>query len=387
MKKNIQINTDKLLISNDVKTLNINNLDDNIFYYNYNISHLLKLEKNNIDKESIEYIGAYSSFVGEIYENIIYELLIRYAKINQEITRFILKGPHQDNQKNIKNGFLIDRKSQIVYKSGYKDISEFDGLFMTKNAIYFVESTIVKDTIGLRKRLKKKKSLLEILFPTTVVRALVIISDEATGVSAFPSYCTLWITNVLDVTSIFYKLKTLNKKDRKPFVQIKHKKMIEVYELERSNFKYFATMNWILRNIKQHKNIPLNINFLKSVALKKYYDIYSKIFVGYTSLKNFIKLYGDIKDNALQEIIKSTIDQERFYVAIEKTHREKYNILFFAKITNGKLKKIEIINDKISISNKNTKGFTYSEVKYLKFILNANHSLSNSDILKIKQQI
>ena len=32
----------------------------------------------------------------------------------------------------IKSGLLIDRTSQIVFKSAYKDISEFDAMFLLK---------------------------------------------------------------------------------------------------------------------------------------------------------------------------------------------------------------------------------------------------------------
>ena len=40
-----------------------------------------------------------------------------------EITRFVLKGPYQDKENfYIKSGLLIDSSSQIVYKIQIKDI-------------------------------------------------------------------------------------------------------------------------------------------------------------------------------------------------------------------------------------------------------------------------
>ena len=379
----MKIQNNELVISEDLKNLNLNLLDDNIFYYDYNIRHLLKIQKNNIDRQLPEYIGTFSSFVGEVYENVIYELMIRYALTNDNITKFIVKGPHQDNQQNIKNGFLIDRKSQIVYKSGYKDISEFDGLFFTKDSVYFVESTIVKDTMGLRKRLKKKKSLLEILFPKLNVKALVIVSREAMGINVFPSYATVWVTEILNVDDILTKLKILNKDKLSDFAMIKHPKMIEVYDLEVSNFKYFATLNWILRNLKLNQKLTLDIEFLKSQELERYFNIYTKIFVGYTTTEDFHNLHKNTKDEGLKDIFKSDIQDDKFYIAIEKTHRGLFNLVYFTKINNGKLKKIEISKDKISITNKDSKGFTFSEIKYLKFIFKPYHQLSSSNIQEV----
>ena len=59
---------------------------------------------------------------------------------NEEILNFVLKGPYQDKENlYIKSGLLIDSSSQIVYKSAYKDISEFDALFLLKDSVYFQE--------------------------------------------------------------------------------------------------------------------------------------------------------------------------------------------------------------------------------------------------------
>ena len=41
-----------LPISEDIKSLNVNILDDNIFHYDYNIRHLLKIQKSNMNVES-----------------------------------------------------------------------------------------------------------------------------------------------------------------------------------------------------------------------------------------------------------------------------------------------------------------------------------------------
>lgn len=119
----------KFEISEEIKDLNYNKIKNNLFKYRYDLRKLKDYFKN--PREELEHL--YSSFKGEVYENIIYELLLDYVKEKDEVKKFILKGPHQKRDtKNIKSGLLIDKKNQIVYKASYKDISEFDALFLQK---------------------------------------------------------------------------------------------------------------------------------------------------------------------------------------------------------------------------------------------------------------
>ncbi len=99
-------------ITEKIKQLNIEDITENLFHYSYDNKSLKALVKNNTSKEDISYISAYSSFKGEIYENIIYELLLEYALAQDEITKFVLKGPYQDKENLfIKSGLLIDSGS------------------------------------------------------------------------------------------------------------------------------------------------------------------------------------------------------------------------------------------------------------------------------------
>ena len=108
-------------ITQKIKNLDIDNLENNLFHYSYDSKSLRSLFRNNISKEDMSYISAYSSFRGEVYENVVYELLLEYALSEDLITRFVLKGPYQDKENlYIKSGLLIDRSAQIVYKSAYK---------------------------------------------------------------------------------------------------------------------------------------------------------------------------------------------------------------------------------------------------------------------------
>ena len=66
-------------ITDKIKQLEIEDIKEHLFHYSYDSKSLKALVTNNISKEDISYITAYSSFTGEIYEHIIYELLLQYA--------------------------------------------------------------------------------------------------------------------------------------------------------------------------------------------------------------------------------------------------------------------------------------------------------------------
>ena len=365
------MNNDNLKISSDLYKLDESELGDNLYYYTYKVNHLKKLLNSNIDKDDPSFISTYSSFKGEVYENVVYELLLRYAKENKNITKFILKGPHQSLKENIKNGFGIDIKEQIVYKSGYKDISEFDGLFFTKGSIYFVESTMTKATMSLRKRLRKKKALLDLLFPNIKIKALIILTDEATGVGAFPDYCTVWQTQPINVDTILDNLINNPKRELTPLNVITDEKFSHANSLRYFRFKYFDTMLYVLNKTRSNPKISIDIMFLQTSKVDQYFDIFTKLYIGYLMLNDFKSIAPSFDLNIEENIV---------WVSIEKLNIGKYLIVYFAKQINGKLKRVEIHDDKITIADKETKGFSTSEYKYLKHILKPHHRLKLKDI-------
>ena len=64
-------------ITDKIKSLDIQDITENLFHYSYDSKSLKALVKSNTSKEDISYISAYSSFKGEVYENIVYELLLQ----------------------------------------------------------------------------------------------------------------------------------------------------------------------------------------------------------------------------------------------------------------------------------------------------------------------
>ncbi len=263
----------QLKITKDIKNLDISRIEENLFYYKYdtrNVKPFLKLESNDI---SLENIATYNSFRGEVYENIIYELLLDYAKNKDIITSFILKGPHQNKvDKYYKTGLMIDRSLQITYKSNYKDISEFDALFFTKDALYFVEMSTSKKTVSLNKRLDKKHALLKILFPKLHIRALIVLTQGTVGLKRFPSYCTIWITKDLSDNDLLKKLVFTKKK--KGFKSIyEDNKFVEAHSIYTNKFIYFQTLEWILKKSREKNIASVNLDFFKSKKLSLFFDI------------------------------------------------------------------------------------------------------------------
>ncbi|MCK5111643.1 MAG: hypothetical protein KAQ94_08990, partial [Arcobacteraceae bacterium] len=59
-----------LQMSSDIVNLNTKDIEDNLFNYSYHSRYLTKLHNKDFDKEDPHYISTYSSFVGEVYENV-----------------------------------------------------------------------------------------------------------------------------------------------------------------------------------------------------------------------------------------------------------------------------------------------------------------------------
>ena len=368
-------------ITDKIKNLEIEDIKENLFHYSYDNKSLKALVRNNTSKEDLSYISAYSSFKGEIYENIVYELLLQYALTQDEIKRFVLKGPYQDKENlYIKSGLLIDRSSQIVYKSAYKDISEFDALFFTKDSVYFVEMSTSKKTSSLNKRLTKKYALLKMIFPTLIIKALIVVTVGSTGLKNFPSYATIWITKDLEdedlIEKIIFAKKVKN--DVQTLKAPKNPKYIEALKVKYTKFQYFPTLEWILNKSRENPKFAVDLKFFSSPKLGLYFDIYTKLYIGFINTQEFLTLYPefDLK-----------IKSDRIIVTIEKVNQTQLDIVYYAKETNGKLKRVRLEENNISIKDKELDGFTNAEVRFFMKILEDKHHLSVENIYHILNNI
>ena len=367
----------QFIITEKIKKLDIHDIKENLFHYSYDSKSLKSLVKSNTSKEDISYISAYSSFKGEVYENIVYELLLQYAQEQDEITRFVLKGPYQDKENlYIKSGLLIDRSSQIVYKSAYKDISEFDALFFTKDSLFFVEMSTSKKTSSLNKRLAKKYALLKMIFPTLNINALIVVTKGSVGLKNFPAYATIWLTNDLEdeelIEKIIFAKKVKN--DIQTLKAPKNPKFIEALKVKYNKFQYFPTLEWILNKSRENPKFPVDLKFFSSAKLGLYFDIYTKLYIGYTTSQEFLTLYKDFD-------LKTKFDQ--VIVTIEKVNQTQLDLVYYAKETNGKLKRIRLEENNVSIKDKELDGFTNAEVRFFMKVLEEKHHLTIDNIKHI----
>ena len=368
-------------ITQKIKDLDISNIESNLFHYPYDSRSLKSLFKSNVSKEEQLYISAYSSFRGEVYENVVYELLLEYAASEELITRFVLKGPYQDKENlYIKSGLLIDRSAQIVYKSAYKDISEFDALFFTKDSIYFVEMSTSKKTASLNKRLVKKYALLKMIFPTMIIRALIIVTKGSVGLKNFPDYATVWVTNELNddelIEKIIFAKKT--KKNLQTLRPIRHKKFIEALRVKYDKFQYFPTLEWILNKSRSHKHFVVDLKFFSSKRLGLFFDIFTKLYIGYIVKEEFLELYPEFD---------MEVRTNRVIVTIEKVNQTQLDIVYYIKEMNGKLKRVRLLEDDVSIKDKELDGFTSAEVRFFMKVLDEKHVLSAENIKFIRERL
>ena len=364
-------------ISKSIKNLDDSDIADNLLHYDYNVKHLLSLIKKGVDREETLFLSSYRSFEGEVFENFVYEKLLRYAQNNNEIEKFILKGFHQNKYKAYANTLSISEKQQIVYRTKSREISEFDAIFITKNKeLYFVEMTLVKSVLKLRKRLRKKKALLEIIFPNYEIKSLIILNEGATGIKQFPSYCKVWFTKEFSCKKVLNYITAQNPKKLLPKDKIDSSKMIEAHTLKLYPFRYYNTMSWITKTIRSNKKHLLDMNFLMSSNIQRYHDLYNKFYIGYINVK-------DIKDEL--KLDDKYSDEQRVVVAIEKKYTDEIVLTYYIQLTRKNLYLFSYENNKIIKEKKDPYGITVTEVYHINKMMDDSYILNTSNIKMIKK--
>lgn len=366
-----------LNISKTIKSLDDSDIADNLLHYDYNVKHLLSLLENGMDKDDPLFLSSYRSFEGEVFENFIYETLLRYAEENDNVEKFVLKGFHQDKIKAHANTLSISEKQQIVYRTKSREISEFDAMFITKDKeLYFVEMTLVKSVLKLRKRLRKKKALLEIIFPDYEIKALIILNDGATGFKQFPSYCKVWFTEEFSAKNVLEYIINPEHKKLEPKQRIKSSKMIEAHTLKLHQFRYYNTMSWITKSIRSHKKHILDMSFLMSDKVQRYHDLYNKFYIGYIDA-------ADIRTEL--NLDSNCSDEQRVVVAIEKKHSDEIVLTYYIQLTRKNLYLYSFDDGKLSKEKKDPYGITVTEVYHINKLMDESYKLSLSNINTIKK--
>jgi len=369
-----------LEISQSIRNLEKKDIADNILHYDYNTKHLLSLIRKGMDEEDPSYMSSYRSFEGEVFENFIYEKLLRYAEDNDYISKFVLKGFHQNKCKAYPNTLSISEKEQIVYRTKSREISEFDAMFVTKNnELYFVEMTLVKSVLKLRRRLRKKKALLEIIFPNYEIKSLIILNDGATGVKQFPDFCKVWFTKEFSAAEVLDYI-TSHQNDKKVIVPkeiMNSKKMIEAHTLKLHPFRYYNTMSWITKTLRNHKKYIVDMGFLMNPKIQRYHDLYNKFYVGYLSIENAKELLNTGDEYA---------ENQRVIIALEKKFSDEIVVTYYIQKARKNLYLYSFDDDgKMSKEKKDPYGITVTEVFHVSKLMDKSYELSMANINTIKK--
>ena len=367
-----------LEISKSIRKLDDIDIGDNIFHYDYNVNHLLSLIADGVDQEDTLFLSSYRSFEGEVFENFIYEKLLRYAEENDNIDKFILKGFHQRRQKAHANTLSISEKQQIVYRTKSREISEFDAMFITKDKeLYFVEMTLVKSVLKLRKRLRKKKALLETIFPDYEIKALIILNEGATGTRQFPDYCTVWFTKEFTAKDVLHYIQNPNSRELAPISRVCSTKMIEAHSLKLYQFRYYNTMSWITKTLRAHKKFTLDINFLYKDTVQRYLDLYNKFYIGFIDIaeaKELLGLEGEYQDD------------QRVIVAIEKKYSDEIVLTYYVQRNRKNLYLYSFSDaNKVVKEKKDPYGITVTEVFHINKMMDDSYKLSTVSLKSIKK--
>lgn len=310
-----------------------------------------------------------------MFENFIYEKLIRYAQAHPHITKFIRKGPHAHPTQAKPDTLSVNRKGQIVYRTRSNEIGEFDGLIFTTDALYFVEMTLVKSVTKLKRRLRKKKALLESIFPKENIKALIVLNEGATGMSMFPDYCEVWLTKPYTSEAVLERLKQHKKSKRKPFEEIEAANIIEADTLKVNKLNYYGSLSWILKTLRAHKQHVLDMKFLKETKTTRFIDLYTKIYIGSITQEEFLKRFPHYVDKLPDEII----------VSIEKEHTDALVLTYFASHSRKNLDNIIVKDNEAKPTKKDPFGITVTEVKHIQKAMEyGNYALTCADLYTIE---
>jgi hypothetical protein len=367
-----------LKISKSIKTLDESDIGDNLLHYDYNVKYLLSLIRKGVSFDDQHFLSSYRSFEGEVFENYVFEKLLIYAVENDEIEKFVLKGFHQDKIKSHANTLSISEKQQIVYRTKSREISEFDAMLITKDKeLYFVEMTLVKSVLKLRKRLRKKKALLEIIFPNYEIKALIILNEGATGVRQLPPYCTVWLTEGFSAKGVLDYIVDTDARKLMPKKRIKSSKMIEAHSLKLHPFRYYNTISWITKTIRSHKKFIIDMNFLMSEKVQRYHDLYNKFYIGYIDASEVREELG---------LDKSYKDDHRVMVALEKKHTDEITLTYYIQQTRKILYLYSYDdNNKIIREKKDPYGITITEVYHISKMMDEKYKLNASNLVMIRK--
>lgn len=296
----------------------------NINHYSYKY---LDTYLNMSDSDS-RYAHMKANVIGEMYEYLIYEKLIKWAEETEEVDEFIIKGPHARRDNTVKEGFLYDAKNQIYYMSGGETIGEFDALFKYGKYRYFVEITQTENKPlirNLRAGIIRKYNLMRILFPDNDVGCWVITTYQGQIFThKVPNFKTLRASKYeLDPDS----LRTSNEAPK--VVSPRGGKFKSAYQLRCKPFHLFTTLSRIHRQMK--KTEPQEVKRFLRNSVEPYTGIIERSYIGKVSADNFRKF---LENNGY--IAVQNIQIQDAYFAVKIANDLSMKKVFYLKGSNNK---------------------------------------------------
>ena len=209
---------------------------------------------------------------------------------------------------------------------------------------------------------------------------MIVVTAGSVGLRNFPEYATIWTTKDLEDEELIEKI-IFAKKVKNDIQTLKapeNKKYIEACKIKYKKFQYFPTLEWILNTSRQNPKFAVDLKFFSSAKLGLFFDIYTKLYIGYINTEEFLELYSEFN---------LKVKTNRIIVTIEKVNQTELDIVYYAKETNGKLKRVRLEEDNISIKDKELDGFTNAEVRFFMKVLEEKHHLSVENIRHIQKNI
>jgi len=165
----------KILLKSLKKTLPnkvvVDNFKEKIVNHRY---HTIKYF-GKINSKHRLYDWAKRNVKGELFEALISEVLLDWAKKSDDVNQFVLKDPYVKNHE-VKNGFGYDKRKITLFGDG-DPLAEFDALFQYKDKWFFVEITTTTNRINLRSFIQdiaRKRKILKLVFNCEEVYSLIV---------------------------------------------------------------------------------------------------------------------------------------------------------------------------------------------------------------------
>jgi hypothetical protein len=203
----------------------------------------------NSSEKDINYDWHRSNLLGEIYENTIYEKLLEWACVEQEVTDFVLKGPYVGLSSSNDSGFRYDRNRQIYYYSDGETIAEFDAMFRIGQCQYFIEITDTNSDLAidaLKYDIQRKTNVLSLIFSGQVACWIITTYEKEISLAELPGVVVMKTQKFafdLDLKSLLKpnEIKTINPPS--------FSKFISVGGLSYHQFSYFALLDNIQKEV------------------------------------------------------------------------------------------------------------------------------------------